>query len=1519
MRNTPQRWPAIPQGAGGGGEEKGGEQREPKEEKNNLRSRSFARVMDLVSEGPIGGLCTRAGIPITNSAFLGQGIYLNGTPMIDPNGRRNFAGVSVAQVFGTQNQPDIYGFAAAEDTIMLGATLFHGVPIDTQIIDADTTDIIVGIKVANLFEQKKKTGDVVGTSVEILIEVWLRDVTLAATRTMKIKGKTQSEYVQELQIRLPRTAGDEENDEWNIKVTRLTEDPQSIVVQNATELSYITRVVGVRLRYPNSAIIASQFDAKAFQAVPTRGYHLLGRLIKVPSNYYPRARKYTRRALDGHNMGTEQPWDGTFYQAWSDNPAWCYYDLCVNTRYGLGDFLQAELFGTTGPRAVDKWTLYQIGRYCDEMVKNPITNRQEPRFTCNVYLQERAEAIKVLTDMASIFRGFSYWAQGTIVTVQDSPKLPLKQFTNASVKDGVFIYSSTAKRARHTVCLVRWNDPQDFYNAKFEYVSDDDGIAQLGIREMELSGWTTRRGQAIRAGKWALATELMETEIVKFITGLEGLYPKPGDIIKVYDQNRAGARHGGRVVGIAGDRQSVTLDKEVVLSAGAAYTLHLAFPQGFTPSGIDLTDSSEISGIRTVQLTDRAVTNAAGTHTVLTFSGGALPAEVVIGSVWGLETPSLLGQTFRVLSVGEQDNNEFEIQALEHNPGKFAAIENNLRLRDEAVTKLPNLGRVADPTNFRAVPGYNDTPEGFNRFIALSWKMPPNSQLRGAILEVKRGDDNWRYVAEVTAPSYTYYFTEKGSYSFRLFAVNVLGVRSSGVTVDVEIGAASSPSSVPLVTGLEVVGLDGKGKGLDPTFIGRDVSLQWRRNSPIRSYDFGGEPFGAAGDVDDPFFQDYEIRVYGIGESSPAWYQTGKSPRFTFTYQMNQEAFGNPRNAFIVAVNCRDKYNTSGAATQLQVLNPAPAAPLSVHTVTAFKSAFIKWQHPPENDLQHTEIWMGTGGASTFAGAQLMAQIPYPGNTWAYLNLTTGTTYRFWLREVDTFGSSSPEFPPDGSIANPGGLPVSDLDHLATELTGSFPGTIGLKGDRWSDNSRWEAGVPVAAAGRIAWNPHKIAFMGELQDIAAGDTPALHRYVWWRGPIFGPYPPLDGEGNQPPRPLLTAGEGVYRTSILHPKDKVSQGGSGEANLEFDFIIATNAEAAGLHDLAWRTIANALIGSAWIRDLAVTSAKIFDLTADKITGGTILGHTIEFGTEPGSGILGRLKSTNFVSALDATPENPAAGWELRSDGTAELANLILREKLALGTGYFNPAYPERLFYARPEIICPIRFYNAGWQQTPAAGAPNKQTLHYPGDPTRTRGMIFFYTHVATGGYLTAKTTPTPWNSPLFFGVDRDDYLFEPGDGSTNLFYRADPRRLGQNGPNIFTIEAFARCSYGFSVWYQIADNPVWLFGSTIRSMGNRRGPNATPLNPGAPWEFACEVLDRTGLAGAPYQFLSLSQRVEISVPSNKVILFAIGPVDHLGGRNTNAGSWSMYNGFLRVAAENVGNPLPNQEPPDEDGT
>lgn len=612
-------------GAGGGGKGGGGAGHTPTESPDSLRSRAYAQVLDLLSEGEIEGLVDGA-----------KSIYFNGTALQNADGSYNFNNVYWSTRAGTQAQSYIQGSPGVESELAVAGEVKFGVPLTRSITNSNVNAVRVTVSVPQLSFQNPSNGDLGGTAVDIQVQVQTAGGGYVTQISDTISGKASSKYQRSYRIGLTGAGP------WDVRVVRVTADSTAANLQNKTWWDSYTEIIDARLRYPNSALVGLRVDASQFQSIPTRAYDVKLLRVRVPSNYNATTRTYTGS------------WNGTFSIAWTDNPAWCFYDLVTSSRYGLGAYLNAA--------QVDKWALYTIAKYCDELVPNGFGG-VEPRFTCNLYLQTREEAYKVVRDLASSFRAMAYWSSGALTCTQDAPADPVALYTQANVVGGTFTYAGASARARHTVALVTWNDPEDFYRQKVEYTEDATAIARFGVVPTEVVAvGCTSRGQAARLGRWILYAERYESETVSFSTGIEGAVARPGDIIKVADASRAGKRMGGRVK--SATLTTVTLDANPDLGA-ASWTLF-----------VQLTDGSVVS---------RAVSSAAGV--VMTLAS-ALPSTPAPQSAWVLSASTLEAQTFRVIAVTERDGGVVEITALRHNASKYAAVETGLKLETRTYTNL---------------------------------------------------------------------------------------------------------------------------------------------------------------------------------------------------------------------------------------------------------------------------------------------------------------------------------------------------------------------------------------------------------------------------------------------------------------------------------------------------------------------------------------------------------------------------------------------------------------------------------------------------------------------------------------------------------------------------------------------------------------------------------------------------------------------------------------------------------------
>lgn len=617
-------------GAGGASS---GETRTPIEAPDSLRSIAYAKILDIISEGEIIGFNDQDN-PLTCAFF-------NETPVENADGSRNFHNFQIESTTGTQTQDYIRNFEGVESETAVGVELEYGTPWTHSFTNLSLSAVRVRLSVLALSKTNTKNGDVTGHKVDYKIEVATDGGSFVELLVNAFNGKASSKYERSHRIDLPAATVSG----WIVRVTRTTTNATTATIQDTTMIESYAEVVDGKFRMPMTALVGVIVDASQFNSIPSRSYLMRGRVIKVPSNYDPETRLYTG------------VWDGTFITAYSNNPAWVFYDMAINNRYGLGHILLTNM--------IDKWALYTIGVYCDELVDDG-KGGTEPRFTCNLYLQTRQEALRVMQNLATVFRGIMYATGGAIAAVADMPDDPIYTYTRANVIDGKFVYTGSAGKVRHTVALVTWNDMADFGRAKVEYVEDEEGIARYGIQQTEtIAIGCTSQGQARRHGKHILATERYETDAVSFSVGLDGTFAAPGKIIRVADPLRAGRRIGGRLsaysAGVA------TLDHADTVVAGD--TLICILPTGLPES--------------------REVDSVAGNDLTLVSPFSADPAPQ---SVWAVENVSLTTQRYRVISVAERrEGLGYTITALQHVEGKYDYIENDLAIQEPSVTALEML------------------------------------------------------------------------------------------------------------------------------------------------------------------------------------------------------------------------------------------------------------------------------------------------------------------------------------------------------------------------------------------------------------------------------------------------------------------------------------------------------------------------------------------------------------------------------------------------------------------------------------------------------------------------------------------------------------------------------------------------------------------------------------------------------------------------------------------------------------
>jgi predicted phage tail protein len=738
-------------GAGGGGGGKGGGSaggRVPVEDPNSLRSKQYARIVDLISEGEIVGLVDGH-----------KSIYYNDTPLQNGDGSYNFADVVIQTRPGTQAQSYIPGFEAAEAEVAVSTRVQASAAVVRSISNSTRNAVRVTLAVPQLTTQDVTTGDLRGGAVAIAIDVQTAGGGYIERLTDTISGKTMSRYQRSYEIALSGAGP------WDIRVRRLTADTVAANIADQTWWDSYTEITYQKLRYPNRARIATAIDSSQFGNIPTRAYDVKGLKVRVPSNYNPDTRVYSGA------------WDGTFSApAWTDNPAWVFYDLLTESRYGLGDYI-AEA-------QVDKWSLYTIAQYCDQLVPDGFGG-QEPRFTCNLYLQTREEAWRVVANLASVFRGICYWGADAIVPVQDAPASPLQLYTNANVIDGSFAYSGSGLKARHTVALVAWNDPTDGYRQKIEYVEDADGIGRYGVRETQIVALgCTSRGQAHRAGKWLLYSEQNETETVSFKVGYDGVFLRPGAVIKTADQHRAGVRLGGRVV--SANTTTVTLDAAVTL------------PAGTNKIACMLADGT---------VEEKTISTSAGSGITVVNVTAAFTSAPQAGAMWVITTAAVNPELWRVVAISEEEGGQLAVTALAYNPGKYAAVEQGVQLETLPVSAV----QVLPPT-----PVISSVTEGARTLstgevvlfltVAIAQQRPVSGEIAYEVQWRIKDAGNWQSVTRYTQTVDIEPVIKGQVYQIRAIASNALGYTSQPSTiVEWTVGGKNGVPGAP--TGVSATGI----------------------------------------------------------------------------------------------------------------------------------------------------------------------------------------------------------------------------------------------------------------------------------------------------------------------------------------------------------------------------------------------------------------------------------------------------------------------------------------------------------------------------------------------------------------------------------------------------------------------------------------------------------------------------------------------------------------------------------------
>ncbi|EHN8876815.1 phage tail protein [Enterobacter hormaechei] len=690
----------------------GSKSRTPTEQPDDLQSVAKAKILIALGEGEFSGQLT------------GKDIYLDGTAIENADGSQNFSGVTWEFRPGTQAQKYIQGIPGTENEISVGTEVSSATAWTRTFTNTQLSAVRVRLKWPSLYQQEDDS-DLVGYSVKYAIDLQTDGGAWQTVLNTSVTGKTTSGYERSHRIDLPQAGST-----WTLRLRKITADANSAKIGDTMTLQSFTEVIDAKLRYPNTALLYIEFDSSQFNgSIPQISCEPRGRVIRVPDTYDPETRTYS---------GT---WTGAFKWAWTDNPAWIFYDLVVTDRFGLGDRLTAA--------NIDKWTLYQVAQYCDQMVPDGKGGSgTEPRYTCNVYVQERNDAYTVLRDFAAIFRGMTYWGGDQIVALADMPRDVDYSYTRANVIDGRFTYASSTTKSRYTTALVSWSDPGNAYADAMEPVFEQALVARYGFNQLEMTAiGCTRQSEANRKGRWGILTNNKD-RVVSFDVGLDGNIPQPGYIIAVADEMLSGKVMGGRISAVNG--RVIKLDR--VADAAAGDRLILNLPSGASQS-------------RTIQAVN-------GESVTVTTAYSETPQAE---AVWVVESNELYAQQYRVVSVADNDDGTFTITGAWHDPDKYARIDTGAIIDQRPVSVIPP-GNQSPPANI-VISSFSVVQQNISvETMRVSWDQAQNAIAYEA--QWRRNDGNWVNVPRSSTTSFDVPGIYAGRYLVRVRAINAAEISS---------------------------------------------------------------------------------------------------------------------------------------------------------------------------------------------------------------------------------------------------------------------------------------------------------------------------------------------------------------------------------------------------------------------------------------------------------------------------------------------------------------------------------------------------------------------------------------------------------------------------------------------------------------------------------------------------------------------------------------------------------------------
>ncbi len=1026
----------------------------PIESPNTLVSNTRIKIVHLGGEGPMAMFWPQSGVSGSNPLCS---VYFDGVPLLNGDGSPNYnisgQGFSFNFVSGRSGQFPMSGFDKVEALIPL--------PYNTRVTNPppnaafpnvnagypksvvasfntsmypDAEGIKVTLRFPAVYTVDTSNGNTNGFDITWAVDISLNNgpfnpVDVRSLSSIAPSPKCTSPYSYTQIYTLPKPANPTDYYEWKVRVRRVSQNVLSVNTQNDMFVDSMAVVSANQYSYPMSAMVGIELSADQFAGLPTIAYDMKGIEVLVPDGYTP-----TQYNVNGTITAAIYPgiWTGGLNsRKWTDNPAWVFYDLVTNKRYGLGRYIR--------PEWLDKWTLYQIAQFCDEMVDDG-AGGLEPRFTCNVAIQEKQDAYTLLNNLVSVFQGLLYWANGRIFPVGSEIRDPVFNFSNSNVVNGFFTYSDTPRNTRSTVCVIKWVDPTNLFRTQPERVEDPAGIARFGYVEKQITAFaTTSRGQAIRAANWLLTVEQLLTETIAFQTDTEGLYLRPGDVFNVYDNYRNNQQQGGRILGFGTGREIVQLDKSVEITNGFTYFMSALVPATNVSNPDDLTGSNQIPFIRNSQIETRIVTTAPTSNTTYLTLNSGFSSGLYKGSVWILNASGAMATVFdkatqyKCLSIAEPSAGVCEVLGVKYQTGINYLVANNYSV----VTSPPIVGDTTAPLPPTGIVVTLTTglqiDNTFYSYVYLNWLPSVSSN---AFYYTASGEVNGIpfLIGQPTTTGINFTPTVNGTYTFSIAANNANGYQSAFARTGYFVPATNPLGITAALSGVYIAA------NADPYYI---------RPQDARYTGFAGTTpsFGWHITLDNndnqtptaQFITGYRARLLQVGNESVVLSSSDISlsgadnvicnldPRYLYTGTTIK-----PLRRFTFEVDTVDKFNNVRSGARLAVNNPQLPPPLNSGFVGYNGGISYNVTPRPQFDTSGIMLWNSQNPAfvPTYDNVQFIST-NFGGN--ANIAPQTGSFYT-WFALVDTYGFS-------GSIAANGdyNAPIyGPISGNADQAFGSF-------------------------------------------------------------------------------------------------------------------------------------------------------------------------------------------------------------------------------------------------------------------------------------------------------------------------------------------------------------------------------------------------------------------------------------------------------------------------------------------------